>query len=324
MNTLIKYKLIILLAMAVVTTGCITTTVSPAFSKSGGQVQIGLGGIKRNTNGKTLTAADVTATITDSSNTTYDAKVVGLYRAYGDHTSLYARETLDRGHVFWGNLEPYEGMWWATVQLVAPGGNTPLPLATGTARIRINSADLINTGWQYEGDLQNFTVEILSGTSLPTNDETFQFSAYRHERVLIINPDTLAGVSVIGGFQVTLTFNTSAIGGATQVFPRVVPYSHDPNINVIQSTVDNGNGTQTLTAFVTNPQGFVPDSTSGGAWVVGSSTFGDLQFAVVMSDLFGLADGWEVNYSLDPAESYYIDGNGDVIPAVIPVLGRSF
>lgn len=129
---------------------------------------------------------------------------------------------------------------------------------------------------------------------------------------------------MVGGFQVKLTYNTAAVGSATTVFPRVVPYSHDPNINVIQRTVDNGDGTQTLTALVTNPQGFVPDSSDGGSWVVGSSTFEDLQFAVVVSDQLGLADGWELNYSLDAAESYYIDGNGDVILTMTPVLGRSY
>ena len=56
-----------------------------------------------------------------------------------------------------------------------------------------------------------------------------------------------------------------------RVLPRLVPVSHDPNISIVQSTVDNGDGTHAVVAYVTNPNGFV--ELDGGAWTVGQSTW---------------------------------------------------
>lgn len=312
-----------MLCLALATTGCITTTTVPGRVMTGDLLQIGLGGVKRNSTGKALTASDLAVTIEDSAMVTHNVKVVGLFRAFPDYTSWYARDSLNRQDFVFGEVEPYDGMWWTTLRLVAPGsGDTPLPLAVGPATITITSTELINTGWSEEGDLTSFPVEVLAGVRVPTEAELRQYSAYRHQVALRIDPDTLSGVSVVGGLQVKLTYNTSAILAAG-VSPRVVPISHDPNISIIQGTVNNGDGTETVTAMITNPNGFVPNADSGGSWVIGNSTFDDLQFAVVMQDNTNLADGWPSNYWLEPSESYYIDDNGNVIGAITPVLSRT-
>ena len=139
-------------------------------------------------------------------------------------------------------------------------------------------------------------------------------------------PDDLSGVTEVGGLEVKITYNTSAVafgGSSAKTFPRVVPISHDPNINIIQHTVDNGDGTETLTAIVTNPNGFVPNADLGGSWAIGKSTFADLALAVTGRDVTVFAD-WESNYSIDAADSYYMDLNGDQIATVNPVLAVSF
>jgi len=324
---LFRIKIVIAsLCLALLTSGCITTVTTPSYARSGDLVQVGLGGIKRNSTGKSLIAGDIAATITDSNSVVHNVQVAGLFRAYPDHTSWYARDSLDRQDTFFGNVEPYDGMWWATLELSDPVGN-PLPLATGAAVISIASAELIETGWGSEGTLSSFPIEIIAGTTLPTNAEEQQYTAYRHRRSIVISPDDLTGVTEVGGFQVAITYNNAAVdtgGGAAVVYPRVVPYSHDPNITLIQSTVDNGDGTQTLTAMATNPNGFVPNADVGGAWSVGKSTFADLQFAVIVTDTTDLAPGWESNYWIELVDSYYIDLSGDQIASLDPVLSQSF
>jgi hypothetical protein len=285
---------------------------------------------------------DLDATITDANSVVHDVSVIGLFRAYPDHTSWYARDSLDRSSAnLFGGLEPYDGMYWATLQLTALGG-APLPLAPGPATIAITSTELVDTGLEFgfgysEGTLASFPIEILEGTRVPTYEETQQYTAYRSQRGLTIEPSTLAGISEVGGLQVSLTYQTSRIGqggGGATVAPRIVPLSHDPNINLLQSTVDNGDGTSTVTAFMTNPNGFVANADLGGDWTVGKSTFADLGLAVVATDAGTATNAdpftdWDSDcagpcYWIETAESFYVDSNGDVLVTVSPVLGLSF
>jgi hypothetical protein len=98
--------------------------------------------------------------------------------------------------------------------------------------------------------------------------------------------------------------------------------------------VDNGDGTSTVTAFMTNPNGFVANADLGGAWTVGKSTFADLGLAVVATDAGTATNAdpftdWDSDcagpcYWIETAESFYVDSNGDVLVTVSPVLGLSF
>jgi hypothetical protein len=134
---------------------------------------------------------DLDATITDANSVVHDVSVIGLFRAYPDHTSWYARDSLDRSSAnLFGGLEPYDGMYWATLQLTALGG-APLPLAPGPATIAITSTELVDTGLEFgfgysEGTLASFPIEILEGTRVPTYEETQQYTAYRSQRGLTI------------------------------------------------------------------------------------------------------------------------------------------
>lgn len=322
MKALSRAKLLLYVPLALFLGGCFTQFPSPGAIQDGGLINVGLGGVKRNWPAKALVGADINATITDNGGTTYALKVEGLFRAYPDYTSTYAREVLDRSNAFWNVLEPYDGMWWATISIRSANGSL-LGLQPGPATIRITSTDLVNTGWEYEGDLvAGIPIEVLPGTATVTNDEKQQYSSYRHQRALTISPSDLTGVANVGGFQIKMTYNTAALQ-AGAIDPRFVPISHDPNINIIQHTVDNGDGTKSLIAMVTNPQGFVPSS-APGTYVAGNSTYADLAFAVVLADASALADGWDSNYWLETSDSYYIDTGGSVIGSVSPVLARSF
>ena len=190
--------------------GCINFQTTPGYARSGDLVSIGLGGIKRNTDGSTLwggssandaTPANVLVEITDDwdpdsdlvdggGTYTYKLQIRGMYRAFPDHASQYAVSTLDRTAPAYSQLRPYDGQWWATVELVDQAGD-PLPLTTGPNRIIVTSAKLIDQTWSYEGELSNFRIEILPGVAAPAN-EKYQYSAYKHRPVMLVRPDTLA------------------------------------------------------------------------------------------------------------------------------------
>jgi hypothetical protein len=345
MNTQIRpnFLLVAILLLAITATGCTSFSATPTYSSSGDLINIGLGGIKRNTFGTTLTKNDLVATITsDANGIEFQVKIRGVYRAYPDHTSQYAIKTM-AGDPYFNDLHPYDGQWWVTLQLVehdsANGVFFPLPLASGPAVIKITSAALIETSREVNGDpaegsLSNFKIEMMPDTSNPSKarvrkpafQDPYQFSALVPLVSLSVNPDTLIGVSVVGGMQIKLDYNPNALSTQSGSFPRLVPISHDPNINIIQKTVDiadAGDGkTRALIAMVTNPNGFV--DLEGGSWAIGKSTFDDLHFAVTVEDSNKLDGNWLLEYSLDSSASFYIDDNGDVIVGMAPVLAKSF
>lgn len=317
-------------------TGCINTTVLPGYARSGDIVSIGLGGIKRNTDGTVLWAgpsandpapANITATITDAAAVTYNLKVIGMFRAFPDHVSYYAVNSLDRSgtQAIYGEMEPYDGQWWINLQLV-DSSNVPLPLATGQATIAIQSAVLIDQQQTWEGQLENYQLTIVPGVRPydETQNERYQYAAYKHRPVLMVKPSDTASVSEIGGLQLKINYKLSYLTAGTPLVPRLVPISHDPNINIVQRTVNNGDGTASLIAMVTNPNGFV--ALDGGNWAIGKSTLKDLNFAVFLEATNQALNNWNVNNNvvLDTSASFYVDGDGNSIVTVVPVLSRSY
>jgi len=315
--------------------GCINIRPTPTYASTGDIVNIGLGGIKRNSFGTTLTEDDVIATITsDADGLPYQVKVLGLYRAFPDHTSQYAVQSLDRNHTYYKEVQPYDGQWWITLQLVEHDSeNTeflPLPLAAGPAVISISSAALIDTGWENEGTLSSFPIEMVADplnltmarVRQPDPAEPYLFGAYKPEKTLTVQPDMLASTTALGGMQIKLDYSGSSLAAGTPLVPRLVPVTHDPNINIIQNTIDHGDGTYSLIAMVTNPNGFV--DLEGDDWAIGKSTHDDLNFAITLKDADKLEGNWQSRYTLDQAESFFVDDNGDVVASITPTLGRSF
>jgi hypothetical protein len=339
-ETIKRHALILALLPVLTMTGCINASTTPGYARAGDLVNIGLGGVKRNTDGTDLwggpsandaAAANISAVITDDFDPddgdpgtyTYDLQVRGTFRAFPDYSSQYSVSALDRSDAYFSNMDPYDGQWWVTIELVDAGG-TPLPLTPNQQhRIIVSSSELTDQTWSYEGELTNFHILILDGVATPTNEEKQQYKAYRSRPNLTIKPDLAPTVNSVGGLQVKVDYDPTFT--TYSVLPRLVPISHDPNITVIQHTVDNGDGTHGLIAMVVNPNGFV--DLDGGLWEVGSSTFDDLSFAVVVSETYNYDLNeypWQNNYTLDSAESFYIDNNGDVIGSMTPVLGRSY
>lgn len=319
-------KLAVFMLTALVGTGCVNLKTAPGYARAGDMVSVAVGGLKFNTNGaQTIQPGDITATLTDSGSVPHNVKVLATFRAYPDFTSLYSVGSLDRSGAyggFYSDVEPYDGQWWVNMQLVDPLTDNPLPLALGNATLALSISGVTDT-YGSDGNLNNLSLEIVAGTATPDPLDFAQYVAYSPQRSLTVQPDTLAGVPVVGGMQVKLDYNNAAVKPGSPLIPRLVPVTHDPNINIIQHTVDNGDGTSSLIAMVTNPNGFVPDSANGGSWSIGRSTFKDLNFSIVVQDDNDLA-GYTANYALDAVESYYIDDNGNVIGAATPILGLNF
>jgi hypothetical protein len=133
---------------------------------------------------------------------------------------------------------------------------------------------------------------------------------------LRIAPDDVSTVTYIGGAQFEVVYNESAVTDHL-VEPRIVPLSHDPSINIIQHIKDNGDGTKSVIAMITNPEGFAPIA----SWSPGQSILADLQFTLVVGSTDGVEPtSWNTNFWLNNGNSYFIDLDGDTIANTTPTL----
>jgi len=324
---------IAIVVLIVVATGCVNSRTTPGYGRAGDYISIGLAGVKFNTDqNKTLRATDLTAVYHEIATATdYPVRVLNTFRAFPDHTSQYAVFSLDRSGDF-GNensdIEPYDGQWWVTLKLDDPVAGTPITAPAGYGFLRISvvtPGDIVDS---YGGDgnsTQGHLFELVAGTPNADPSAVAQFDSYRSIPSLTVQPDAAYGVTAVGGFQIKLDYNTASLREVglvkSPVIPRLVPISHDPNINIIQHTVDNGSGDRSLIAMVTNPNGFIATSALG-SWTPGNSIFEDLNMAVVVDDGSVFAS-WSTDYVLDPLESYYIDIDGAELVGVEPTLGFS-
>ena len=306
-------KTFALFLTALLIQGCIGTSPTPSNVQTGDLMQFTLGGIKRNANNQFISASDITASITDSSGTTYPVYVGSVYRAYPDTMSEYmiSKSVND---AFYNDLEPNDGAYFVTLWLVeeiVPGSDYQmLPLQPGPATMSVTSPKLTQTNdFDFEGDYTSMNVNIIAGNSFVLADKQQELAQYTQygvdeEGYIEIKPDVATDLTGCHGGQVKVTYNTA---DAFSEYVQIAAISHDKNINVIQKIEDNGDGTTSITAYFTNPNGFV-DSAS---WTPGQSTYNDLVFGVVGR---GLHTGtWNSKIWIETAESFFIDGNGDTI-----------
>ena len=319
-------NLVGILLVSLLGSGCINTKTLPTYARAGEIVNIGMAGIKLNTDGMvTLRPGDIAATISDANSAIHNVKVLKTYRAFPDNTSYYIVGAMDRStnNAFYGAMEPFDGQWWVALHLVDPVTDAPLPLAVGNATLQLSVAAVTDT-WGSDGSLDAFDIEIISGVEnkSPTNTDFYLYAGFDQRQTLTIQPDTLTGIAKISGLQLKLDYDPAALTVGTTLTPHLVPISHDPHINIIQRNIDNGDGTHALIVIITNPLGFVPAAAYSSGWVIGASTFKDLNFAVLTDD--DNLMNYATNYSIDSMNSYYVDENGDKLITVNPVLGLNY
>lgn len=309
MNKIISLKALIAISVTLIfLQGCIATNPTPSALRDGDVTQVLLGGIKRNADGQFIAPSDITATITDSGLNVYPLRVETVFRAYPD---TFSKIAIGKGRDgIYNPFEPNDGAYWATIWLADSNGD-PLGLLAGEGTISITSAKLTQTNDfdpSVEGTLAAQGVTILPGIGGDrAQEELAGFDQYTipSNGYVEIKPTPATDLTDVHGGQIKFTYNDAdAFNNAV----LVATVSQDKNINLIQKVEDGpGAGEKTITAYFTNPRGFVPSA----SWTPGQSTHKDL--------IFGLqAQGLESNVgniSIDATESFLIDSNGDQIPS---------
>jgi hypothetical protein len=307
--------------------GCVQMTPVPGYARSGDTLVLGLGGIQRNAAGKqVLTPDDLVITLTDSANVSYKLAAQQFFKTFPDYGSQLNFQTVGGTTRFAPQpITPFDGGWFVSVQLVA--GASAIPnLATGPATISIASptGKLINnpsTGMYgttipttiHEGNLLRIPLEILPGTTQANSPASVnysrQFRAFSTNGVTSFNiaPRALEGLTEVGGMQVSLKYTASNYSNT--VPPLVVPYSHNPSINLQQNVVDNGDGTRLLNIVLTAPKGFAAEQTAL------KPSLRDLNLKVIY---FGTAALYAAP-DFQIVSSKFIDTSGNVIPGLTAV-----
>lgn len=304
---------------------CVQLGPVPNYARSGDTIVLGIGGIQRNTSGEqNLQSSDLVVTLTDSANVTYTLPTQYPFKAYPDYSSLMNFQTVGRTTVMAPlPIQAFDGGWFVPVMLTQAGGTTALPnLALGSATISVTSptVTLVNTpstgGFASEGNLLSIPVEIIAGQTNPggTASVNFkrQFQAYSTNQVKSFNiaPSSLAGVTTVGALQVAIKYDPTYYSAA--IDPIVVPYSHNPSINLQQNIVANGDGTKTINILLTAPKGFSSTPTPL------IPALRDLNLRVMY---FGSKTGFNITNDFQIMSSKLIDTNGSTIPGLGAVVG---
>lgn len=317
-----------------IATGC-TTVPLPKYAKRGDFVTIPLGGTKTVGNSNYLKKSDLEVTVTDSQGQVFPAVISRLFRVFADPSSRYAMLSMDTNSYLYTNNVSYanEGQWM--LQFVMPSTNvlSQVP-AAGPAQIVVSSTELnpdpdpakrqVNLEpRQYNEDPGNLSVEILDGPGSNILSEIYGMQHLETSAVILTTPDNDAAlINNVGGAVFVYEYNTSSFIPAG--LPYAVKTSPDQLIQLSTSRKDLGNGKTQLTATVINPYGFYDDA----SWTPGTSYYDGLHIAfswdsgAYMGNDIVLDSNWQSHVKLVPAESYYIDLNGNAIPGVTPVLSK--
>jgi len=334
LNCSLKNACIAIGALAIlVMTGCVQLSSVPGYARSGDTLVLGLGGIQRNANGAqslntTTTNPDLYITITDSANVTYPLTAKQTFKAYPDYGSLMNFQTIGKTTVMAPLPIPaFDGGWFVTVSLTGADGLAIPNLAVGSATISITSptGKLVNSPststYASEGNLTHIPVEIIAGQSNPNstanNNYDKQFNAYSSANTAItsisafnIAPSSLSGITAVGGMQVAIKYNPTHY--SQTVTPLVIPYSHNPSINLQQNIVNNNDGTQTINVILTAPKGFAVSPTP----LIPSLR--DLNLRVLY---FGATTGYNVANDFQIMSSKFIDTSGNTIAGMTAIRG---
>lgn len=297
--------LLVLLLAAL--TGCVQLAPIPAVAHAGDTVVLGLGGIHRNWGGEK--PRNLQLSITDSASQTFPLQALVTFQAYPDYRS--GVNVLALGGNDGMQLQPFDGAWFISVPLTDSNG--PLNLAPGPATIHVAADNLIVTRDEFdqpyanEGDLTQLPIEIIAGPPSPS-DSAAQFAAYDSRSThFVARPADTTGTT-IGGAYYTIHYQSDSAFSSPRPIP--FPMSHNPFVKMDYKVQQNGDGSGTYYIYVYNPAGFTaaaPRQTKQaplqdlGIYLEYFSTDSDVGIAM------------KATFSLDTANSYFIDINGNRI-----------
>lgn len=295
------------IALAIVClSGCVQIASIPSYARSGDTVVLGLGGISRNWNGQR--PKNLQVTITDSAAHTYNLKLGVIFQAYPDYLSPTNVMSLDGEDGV--KLQPYDGGWFISAGLTDSSG-APLPLALGSATLHITAdnytAAVDGQGQLFtqEGNLASIPLEILSGAPSNTNATT-QFGAYDNSGTYFVVRPSSASTATLGGAYYVINYQSDS--NFSTLKPMFFPVSHNPFVKMDYKVQQNSDGSGTYYVYIYNPSGFTASSPR-------DPKQGSLQDLGVNLDYYdvGGADAAKANFSLDTANSYFIDSSGNKI-----------
>jgi hypothetical protein len=307
--------------------GCIATSPIPNTVRTGDYVTLGIGGAKRIANMNLLKPSDIEATITQGAFS-YQLKIINVIRVYPDRSSSYAVMSITRDADVWGSdysMTPFDGGWLVQARLTDSTG-TVLPLNPGPASIAVTSptGKLVQIDGNYDGDLDNFNIEIIPGERRRGDSGYEQgFSKYAPDpSSFIVRPvnEDYDALNNIAGAHIEVTYPSDTYPTAG-LRPRFVPVGADPNIQVMNSYIDNGDSTTTMRVDVLNPRGFY---TLENRPVNGASLVQDMNLAIILprkNHLSGVPRSHTDLYTLNTENTYFIDMDGDqVFPVALEML----
>lgn len=335
MNTSIYFKYLFLLVFTTLMYGCVQTSPIPGYAKNGDVIVLGLGGINRNAQGATnLNASDLTVTLTGSDNTVYSLRVDDTFQAFPSYNSVINKNTVVLGQS--NGLVSFDGAWFAVVSIRDTSGDLLVNLAPGNAGISVSSPAITNRvgtpeGIAGEGDLANLSIEILADSNNPLIADVAdpaavsafnsQFEYYKSSptNYYIAPPvfPTGAGVDddeVVGGAYIVIDYTGFDV---TAFEPLVLPSSHNPYLNLSYRIEDDGTGTDSgkIHVYLLNPYGF----TSVAERDTRQSVYTDLSLVLETVGTVAPAD-IATAFTLNTAETYYIDDAGDILPGYTPSM----
>jgi hypothetical protein len=304
MKTRNRLTPVLLIALLALLAGCVQIAPIPAAAHAGDTVVLGLGGINRNWGGET--PRNVQLSITDAANQTFPLESSFFFQAYPDYRAGTNVMAINGDGP---KLQLFDGAWFLSVGLTDNSG--PLNLAPGPATIHLTADNLVvvrddlDQLFENEGDLTQIPIEILAGPPSAINTNA-QFGAYDNRGThFVVRPAAGSGAT-LGGAVYTINYQSDSQFSETK--PMVFPVSHNPFVKMDYKIQQNGDGSGTYSIYVYNPAGFV-------AATPRQPKQAPLQDLGVHLEYFAAASAaWmQSNFTLDTANSYFIDINGNRI-----------
>lgn len=314
-----KYLLLMLLIISATLSGCASNQTLSSYARTGDTVMISLGGEHQRTTVAVLKKENITVTITDYQNNTYPVKLRHLMKVQPDLASRMNTSGLIAGSWEY-SLGAYQGLWLGIIDLVDPVTGSAHVLEPGQASLSVTGAGLISDGTPFTGDLNNVPIEILPGAGNynPLSEYT-QFGNLAQPLASLepipqvdISPDPSGATQQLGGASIIIQYTDSYFPNS--MFPRAVPATQDPNIQLMSNLESQGDGTTLHKIFIMNPHG-INTSNSKSGLSFGVSDLRNLSIRLAWQNN-SVTDVNDANWqnAIQLLSEKYVSINGDVLP----------
>ncbi|VAW68285.1 hypothetical protein MNBD_GAMMA10-1262 [hydrothermal vent metagenome] len=318
--------------------GCASMQSMSSYARTGDTVSIALGGTEEsNALVEVLKKEDIAIIITDSSGNSFPVTLRKLFRVYPDHASQYVYDSWDDGaSATSAYTPPLLGQWVAIVELVDPDTGLLPALAIGQAFLSVSSVgqidqDVLYSNFQFSwenGSLGSIEVEIIAGQGAPSKLNYVEPISYDPVNAIEPLPQIIVAPSDIplsefAGGSFTFVYNQADFD--TEL--KAVPANHDPNIQLMSSSIDLGDGTTQINVSILNPRGFLTTNKSvvgvSRIDLGGSSPFRSARFNLIWKKTAATIvtdQNWQ--NSIQMTSGSYIDLQGNLLVGINPVMKK--